>query len=266
MSDAEDTPDPLRTRREPPRYRQVTVQRVEDVSPHMVRVTLGGPELDGLQVDEPAASVRLLLPSPGADDLVMPTWNGNEFLLADGVRPTIRTFTPVRVDADALEVDLDVVVHDGGEASTWARSAAAGAPAALSGPGRGYDIDGEAPAFLLAGDETALAAMSQLLEALPGSAPVQVHVEVVHPDARIDLPDHPTATIVWHDLPAGASPGDTLVLAVQEADISPGAHVWAAGEAAAMQRIRRHLFDERGLTRAQSTVRGYWKLGRSERG
>jgi NADPH-dependent ferric siderophore reductase len=38
--------------------------------------------------------------------------------------------------------------------------------------------------------------------------------------------------------------------------------VWAAGEAAAMQRIRRHLFDEREVPRAQATVRGYWKHGR----
>jgi NADPH-dependent ferric siderophore reductase len=39
--------------------------------------------------------------------------------------------------------------------------------------------------------------------------------------------------------------------------------VWVAGEAAAVQRIRRHLFAERGLTRAQAVVRGYWKQGRS---
>jgi NADPH-dependent ferric siderophore reductase len=39
--------------------------------------------------------------------------------------------------------------------------------------------------------------------------------------------------------------------------------VWAAGEAAAVQRIRRHLFQDRQLPRAQATVRGYWKHGRS---
>jgi NADPH-dependent ferric siderophore reductase len=39
--------------------------------------------------------------------------------------------------------------------------------------------------------------------------------------------------------------------------------VWAAGEAAAVQRIRRHLFDDRGLPRAQTSVRGYWKHGRA---
>jgi NADPH-dependent ferric siderophore reductase len=30
-----------------------------------------------------------------------------------------------------------------------------------------------------------------------------------------------------------------------------------------MQRIRRHLFDERGVPRPDTTVRGYWKHGRA---
>jgi NADPH-dependent ferric siderophore reductase len=39
--------------------------------------------------------------------------------------------------------------------------------------------------------------------------------------------------------------------------------VWVAGEAAAVQRIRRHLFDERRIPRSQTSVRGYWKHGRA---
>jgi NADPH-dependent ferric siderophore reductase len=42
--------------------------------------------------------------------------------------------------------------------------------------------------------------------------------------------------------------------------------VWAAGEAAAMQRIRKHLFDERNAPRDHTTVRGYWKHGRTATG
>lgn len=265
-----DGPDARRTRREPPRYRQVTLRRVEPVTPHMVRVTLGGPELEGLRIDEPAASVRILLPpSPGSGELVMPIWNGNEFLLEGGERPTIRTFTPVRLDPDASddpdarpELELDVVVHPGGVASAWATGASTGAPAAVSGPGRGYELDPGAAAFLVAGDETALPAIAQLLAVLPGGAAVHVVVELAHPDARLDLPDHPGATVEWCDLEPGATSGDALFDAVRGAELPAGALVWAAGEAAAMQRIRRHLFDDRGVTRDRATVRGYWKHGR----
>jgi NADPH-dependent ferric siderophore reductase len=224
---------------------------------------LAGPDLDGLTIEHPAASVRLLLPSPGAHELVIPSWNGNEFLLPDGRRPTIRTLTPRRVDPEAFELDVEIVVHGGGVASEWAEAAEPGHPAAISGPGRGYTIDRDAPAFLLAGDETAIPAIGQLLEVLPVETPVQAHIEVASPSARLALPDHARATVEWCDLPSGATPGAALVPAVAGADLAPGTRVWVAGEAAAVQGIRRHLFQDRELPRAQASVRGYWKHGRS---
>lgn len=254
----------VRTRRQPPDFRRVTVERTERLSPRLVKVTLAGPELQGFSVDEPAASVRLLLPSPGADDLVVPTWEGNEFLLPDGARPTIRTLTPLRDTANAPSLDVAIVIHGHGAASEWARSAAPGNGAAISGPGRGYAVDPEATGFLLGGDETAIPAITQLLEVLPADSAVEVHVEIADPQARLALPAHPHATAWWHENPADQPPGDALVAAVCGADIAPGTRVWVAGEAAAVQRIRKHLFEERGLSRAQAMVRGYWKHGRAD--
>ena len=252
----------IRVRREPPAFRRVTVRAVAAVTSRLVRVTLGGPQLDGLVVEQPAASVRLLLPPPGSTELVMPAWTGNEFLLPNGSRPALRTLTPLRLDPGRQELEVEIVVHEGGAASGWALAAKEGDEAALSGPGRGYPIDPDATMFLLAGDESALPAIGQLLEALPGGKPVQVIIEVAHPDARVDLPPRPAAAdptkVDWCDLPAGAAPGDALVAAVMEAaaDLPAGARVWAAGEAAAVQRIRRHLLDERGLPRSETWIRG----------
>lgn len=246
-------------RREPPRFRTVAVRTITHLSPHMARVTLAGQELQGFDVPESAASIRLLLPAPGSDELVMPAWNGNEFLLPGGERPIIRTFTPRRFDPDACELDLDVVLHAGGAASAWVETAGPGDPAAVSGPGRGYRIDPGAAAFFLAGDETALPAMGQLLEAIDESAEVRVIIEIAHPDARIELPEHPGAKVDWIERPADGAPGSALVGAVTTADIDPGTHVWVAGEAGSLVPIRRHLFDELGFDRSQVTVRGYWK-------
>jgi NADPH-dependent ferric siderophore reductase len=228
-----------------------------------LRITLAGSELGGLTIEDPAASVRLLIPSVPGDGLVIPSWNGNEFLLPDGRRPTIRTFTPRRVDAAALELDIEAVIHGDGAASLWARAAEPGATAALSGPGRGYAIDRDAPAFLLAGDETAIPAISQLLEVLPNATPTQVLIEIASPDARVALPDHAQTTVGWHELAAGAPSGDALVAAVRAAALPAGLRVWGAGEAAGVQRIRRYLFEERAFPRAQATIRGYWKRGRA---
>ena len=260
MNDSDRDLTRMRVRREPPRFRRLAVTRVVRLGPWMVRVTLAGPELEGFAVGHPAASVRLLLPLPGRP-FEFPTWNGNEFLLADGSRPTIRTFTPRRLGDDGL--DLDVVIHGGGAASSWSEAAEPSDEVAISGPGRGYVIDPEAESFLLAGDETAIPAISQLLEALPDGPTVQVYIEVAHPDARLDLPIRPETTIDWCDLPDGSTAGDALVAAVCGTDVGPGTPVWVAGEAAAVQRIRRHLFEERGMSRSQATVRGYWKHGRS---
>ena len=243
------------------------MERIVSLSPRMARVTFSGAELGGLHIDEPAASVRLLLPSPSADSpgydpLVIPEWNGNEFLLPDGRRPTIRTFTPRRMDTPARELDIDIVIHAGGAVSEWVEDAAAGSPAAVSGPGRGYTIDPDAAAFVLAGDETALPAISQLLEAIPSQTPVHVIVEIVVPDAILEIPQHPLSTVEWVELAAGGAPGSSLIAAIERATIDEGTSVWVAGEAAAMHRIRRHLFEERGLERDDVTVRGYWKHSR----
>jgi NADPH-dependent ferric siderophore reductase len=248
-------------RREPPPLRRVTVLRRQPVTPHLVRVTLGGPELDGLDPGLPAASVRLLLPTAGA--LVLPEWNGNEFLLPGGVRPPLRTLTPRRFDANRRELTVEIVLHGDGPLSTWAATVEEGTDAAVSGTGRGYAIDESTTQYVLAGDESALPAISVLLESLPHRAAITVLAEIAHADARFDLPPHPRGGVTWHELPAGAPPGDALVAAVRSADIGADARVWAAGEAAAVQRIRTHLFVERGLPRSQCTVRGYWKHGRA---
>ncbi|MEO7428338.1 MAG: siderophore-interacting protein, partial [Acidimicrobiales bacterium] len=129
-------------------------------------MSLGGTELDGFDLGLPAASVRLLLPRPGAPDLAVPAWNGNEFLHADGTRPTIRTYTPRRHDPTHHELDIDIVLHEHGAVPAWATAARAADPAGLSGPGRGYTIDPSATSFLLLGDESAIPAISQLLEHL----------------------------------------------------------------------------------------------------
>lgn len=257
-----DQPPARRVRREPPAFRSLEVRRVTDLTPHMRRVVLGGPELVGFDDPGPASSVRLLLPPRGADTIVMPRWTGNDWVLPDGERAPIRTFTPRHLDRDADELTLDVVLHDGGAASEWARSAQPGVVTAISGPGRGYEPDHEAQTYLLAGDETALPAISQLLEHIPAATAVDVHVEITAPEAKLDLPEHPAAQITWHLADGGAPPGSAFATAIEDLDEIPGA-VWVAGEAAAVQRVRTHLADVRGRARDTVTVRGYWKAGRA---
>lgn len=244
----------VRVRREPPSFRRVQVRRTEELSAYMVRVVLGGESLEGFELGDPAASIRLLVPSDG--DVVIPKWDGNLFLNADGSRASIRTLTPRRFDPVAQELDLDLVVHDNGLASAWAVSAQPGEWAAVSGPGRGYSIDAEATAFLLVGDETAMPAICQLLEYLP-DVPITVHISVRFPDARIDLDRD--VDVTWHIATDGTDSPDSLVTAIRSVDLPFGVRIWAAGEASSMHRIRKLLFDERSFPRKHAIVRGYWR-------
>lgn len=258
----EDGSEQRRVRREPPPFRRVTVRSVEDVTPRLRRVALGGPALAGLEIPEPASSVRLLLPPAVGRELVMPTWTGNQFELPSGARAPIRTFTPRRLDRQALALTLEVVVHERGAASDWVRRAEPGAEVALSGPGRGDPPDPDAASYLLAGDETAIPAICQLLEVMPHDQAIDVHVEIADPRARLELPPHPGATVTWHELAPGAPPGSAFAAAVEQIPDLPE-RVWIAGEAAAVQRLRTHLFTTLDRPRSSAVVRGYWKHGRS---
>jgi NADPH-dependent ferric siderophore reductase len=186
--------------------------------------------------------------------LSLPEWTGNQFLYPDGSRPKIRTLTPRRFDPTRLELDLWVVLHGRGAASEWAEAAQPGDQVAVSGPARGFSIDPDASAFFLAGDETAVPAIGQLLEHLSPDCEVVVHIEAHSPIAL-------ARPVNW--MPPGPVPGEALVAAVHEADLLPGTRAWVAGEAAAVQRVRRHLFEERCLPRTLAAVRGYWKHGRA---
>ena len=157
---------------------------------------------------------------------------------------------------------MDVVIHGTGAAAGGPEGAEPGSRAAVSGPARGYTIDEDAPGFFLAGDETAIPAISQLLERLPADTARARRDRGRRPSAR-----HAPATASGRDRalagPAGGrGPGDALVAAV-------GLPTWPRERGHGWQGRRRPcsasagcFFEERGLPRAHATVRGYWKHGR----
>jgi NADPH-dependent ferric siderophore reductase len=203
--------------------------------------------------------VRLLLPRDGA--LEVPTWAANNFVYADGARPTLRTLTPVDADPARGRLSLEIVRHGDGAATAWAATARAGDPTAISGPARGYVPPASAAGFLFGGDETAIPALAQLAAAVPAGIATDVLVEIGDHTARLPLTDRPEITVQWID--GDEIPGAALATAFEARRIAERVHVWAGGEAAAMQRIRRHLYDTLGLERERATARGYWKHGRS---
>jgi NADPH-dependent ferric siderophore reductase len=117
--------------------------------------------------------------------------------------------------------------------------------------------------LLVFGDETALPAVAQLIEDAPESLSLMITVEIISEDARIELPDSPRADVTWLTTRPRGTPGVELVEQARAiAELPDGTAVFAAGEASAMQSIRKHLFNELGIDRKRATIRGYWKPAR----
>ncbi|UDY23460.1 siderophore-interacting protein [Nocardioides sp. Kera G14] len=245
-------------RRPPPR--QVEVVATRRLTPNLLAITFGGESLATFAEPVPTGHLKVFLPEAdgsmrvgvaGADGMV--EW-------PDG-RPTMRTYTPRRFDPESKTIEVWFVLHGDGPAAQWAARATVGDRAAIGGPGGRFSIEPDATQWWIAGDTSAVPAVATLIEALPSDATAEIHLEVDSADDQITLPDHAGATVTWHVRAEGQTPGETLLEAVTSADVSPGTHLWAGCEAAAVRRIRAHALGELGLPRDHVTTRGYWRIG-----
>ncbi|MGW6913801.1 siderophore-interacting protein [Kitasatospora sp. NPDC054939] len=238
--------------RRPRPTHDVTVTAVAPLTSALVRLTLGGPTLDRLEIQHPTQWVKLAIP--------------------DGTK---RAYTVRHHRPGQQEVDLDVVLHGNGPAARWAATARPGDPAQLIGPrGSLRPLDDGRP-LLLAADESALPAALTVLEALPPGIPVTAWFEIADPADTLPLP--PGRSAVWlprttaepRTAPTARTPASgrpkaaLLVEALRAAELPPGP-AWLAGEAGAVTTIRRHLLDDRGFAREDVQAKGYWKLGEAD--
>jgi NADPH-dependent ferric siderophore reductase len=250
------TQRPVRRRPAPLR---ATVRRRTELSPHLLRITVGGDDLSRFRWPGPAGHLKLMLPLPGAAEVALPEpdEDGTVAFSRESM-PLMRTYTARRFDAATGELDIDLVLHGVGPASDWAEHCAIGDPVAVSVPrAAGFVADPEAEWILVAGDASALPAVATITEsvtALP-VAPVFL-VEIDDPADRLEL----GASVRWLVREAGQPPGAALEAAVADEPRPPGrGQVWVAGEAACIRRIRTGLLAH--LAADQITTRGYWRDG-----
>jgi NADPH-dependent ferric siderophore reductase len=245
-----------------PYFREMTVVRTEPVSPRMQRVILTG---DAAFYDADSYHVRVLVPPKGR----APVWpwaspdgrtvwpKGDDELLA-------RVYTIRRVDLERGEVAVDVVVHEGAPGSDWATSAEPGSIVGILGPGGG-GMPPEADLNILGGDETALPAITRMLEGLPATARAVVRIEIADIAEAQPLASPAELNIAW--LPRDGAPAGTtnlLETAIRGLDwqaVPARTHVWCACERTAARRIRNFLDKERGFAKTERTAVAYWRRG-----
>jgi NADPH-dependent ferric siderophore reductase len=255
------------------------VVRSEQLTPHLIRVVLGGTGFDTFSPNEYTdAYVKIVFVRDGVDvgALPQPLTLDSFNALPVEQRPDVRTYTVRRVDAERREISIDFVVHgEHGVAGPWAAAATAGQPAYLMGPSGAYAPDPAADWHLLAGDEAAVPAIAAALEALPDNAIGKVFIEVAGPEEEIELSAPAGVKVRWiyrggrADLVPEDLAGDNapLITAVKEATWLPGqVQVFVHGEAqTVMHNLRPYIRKERGVdAKWANSISGYWRRGRTE--
>jgi NADPH-dependent ferric siderophore reductase len=240
----------------------------EQLTPHMIRLVLGGTGFDTFKPSEFADSyvkIVIVRDDVEVDALPQPLTLDSFNELPEERRPFVRTYTVRRVDADRREITV---------AGPWASSAQPGQPAYLMGPSGAYSPNLDADWHLLAADEAGLPALGAALEALPPNAVGWAFIEVSGPDDEIPLSAPEGVEVRWvyrggrADLVPEDQAGDNapLIASVTEAAWLPGqAHVFIHGEAqAVMHNLRPYIRNVRGVEAKWASISGYWRRGRTE--
>lgn len=260
------------------RENTMTVQRTEQIAPHLVRVYLGGDGFDDFQAsDDTDMYVKLIFPADAAEAAKKTGVQRIRSATEVEESTILRTYTVRSVDRSAREITVDFVVHgDEGIAGPWAAHAEPGDQIRFLGPGSGYRPKSDVDWHLLASDEAGLPALAAALEAMPEDAVVKAFIEVAGPGDEIELIAPDTAEIVWlhrgvssdavTDEQGGANA--PLVTAVRDTEWLPGSvQVFIHGEAeVVMQNLRGYIRKDRGVSAGNASISGYWRRGHTEEG
>nr|WP_218910531.1 siderophore-interacting protein [Nocardioides thalensis] len=217
--------------------------RREQLTPHLVRLTLGGDGLAGFT-------------STGIPDewigLVVPGQFQSRYY-------TVRSW-------DGSELVLDVVVHDVGLVTEWASGDCVGDRVTITAPKGSFAMPDDAQWLLLVGDLTALPAMARIAHERAGAVPTRIVAEV--PDDPEQLSGYLPADldVTWHEppvveeAPRGRHETSRLAELVESTEWPEGAgYFWMAGESAQMRAIRKHLMRVVKLPSSHYDVMGYWR-------
>jgi len=248
------------------RLRLLEVAEVVDLTPTLRRIVLRG-DLADFASAAPDDHVKLIFPLPGEDAPRLPELTPQGLRRPEGERDApMRDYTPRAFDVAAGTLSVDMVLHGDGPAATWAARAVPGALVGQAGPRGSRVASADFDWWLLAGDEAALPAIARRLEELPAGARATVLVEVDGPQGELPLETAADVRLAWlHRDGAAAGTTDLLEDAVRDLALPPGdGFAWVACEAEVARRLRAHLRDERGLSKAYTKVTGYWRLGTAD--
>jgi len=215
------------------------------VTPNMFRVRFSGPEVTAFPEGFAGGYLKLRVPLEG--DTV-----------------AVRTYTIRHQDKDGIDVDFALHGNkdDAGLATRWALDARPGMRLEVGGPGQPKPLPATNGHYIIAGDMTALPAISVNLEALGPDASGDVFLEIQHEDDIQKLAVPPNLRLNWLVNPEPGSNPNLLADAIRGLEWPDElTYAWVATEFEAMRNLRTYLRGERGLTPDRLYISSYWKRG-----
>ncbi|MCO7596831.1 MULTISPECIES: siderophore-interacting protein [Pseudomonas] len=234
------------------KQRRLQVLRVTELTPRMRRITLGGPELAGFTSLGSDDHIKLLFAlTPEQQQAIDARDLGRD----GGARPTMREYTPRRIDLQANELDIDFVLHGDGPASTWAAQATPGQTLDIAGPRASMVVPDIFDSYLLVGDETAIPAIARRLEELPTGRQVLAVIQVEDEQERQPLPSKAQVEVIWvrrHE--------EDLLDRVRHLALPAGRlYGWIALERT-LTRQAKALLLEKGVSEDALKAAAYWRV------
>jgi len=247
-------PDAPSKRRAP---RLLTVSASRRITPNMIRVTLTAPELGDIPSGCEGAHCKIMLPEDGQSRIDFTTQ------LAAGPRPATRTYTIRFARPGRHEIDVDFVAHgDEGPASAWAHRAQPGSFCGFAGPGAVKLTEFYADWYLVAADMSALPVAAATLEAMPREAKGVALIEITSEGDRQPIAAPPGVAMNWLLQPDPHAPSDAQERLIRALDWPEGTvQTCIAGESGVIRALRAFLHNEKGLSKKDTYISGYWKIG-----
>jgi len=242
---------------------RATVVKKSWLSPHLIRVNLGG-LTDYATTGIPDEYVRVLIPKPGEPLVLSEISDDWVVTFPEGVvEPEQRVYTVSdhRVVDGMVEIDLDIVVHAGGIGAAWAQHCKSGDDVGLIEPHGLYAAPEGVSWQLLVSDLTGVPALARILRGLQPGQRAEVTVVVNDVADQIPLPSPADVTVTWSVVAGENDLTGALSAAVTECDLpASDRYVWLAGEARASRSVRRYLRRELGWPQSDFYTCGYWQI------
>ncbi|MGL6258617.1 siderophore-interacting protein [Vibrio sp. WXL210] len=235
-----------------PKMRMTQVVSVEELSPHMKRIVLGGESLADFPIDKESAHVKAIFPNPASIDK-MPRL-GMYF----GFKKWMRSYTVRQFDPKSQLLTLDFAVNDHqGLATNWALQAKVGDHLGIAGPGEIKHTDYNTDNHLLFGDLTALPAIAATLERLDKQATGHAWIQVPSDQDIQDIDAPYGVEIHWLITEDKCTSRFLEALVAQPTELADSA-IFIAAEASVVKALKSHLNCHCQYDKTKLYASAYW--------